>query len=231
MREITAERQVLTLEEYIDKYFPVVNVTTLSLDSEFLRHEPETKWQKMIKDLIVFAIISKVPDFRAQVMDPSLDENSEIYYKSGMPPATSLSASSWRIKAEMFIPERESRLGNMLERAAFLGLIIEHLINEENYHKELAWRAVCDNSKELANYLDSPNSEASLERTGSRKIGQWYDLGNTYKIVYSDMLGFFLCGGWSFTYGDKEPLAKLKSYDFPNAGYGNSTGWVVLPKV
>lgn len=230
MKRITAEQQ-LTMEEYVNKYFPIVKVSRLSLNSEFLNYEPVTEAQKRLRDLIIFAIISELPDFRAQVMDPSIDKDGEIYYKAGMKPATALSANCWRIKAEWFMPERESRLGNVLERAAFLGLLIEDLINEQNYHKSLAWRAICDQSTELGNYIDSQNSEG-LECTGKRKIGQWYDLSNTQKIVHSEVLGFFLFGGSSLVYGKSMPLSHMMAYDaYPNAGYGNSLGWIVLPKV
>ena len=231
MKRITTEQQVLTLEDYIDKYFPIVKASRLSLNSDFLNYEPVTEAQKMLRNLIIFAIISGISDFRAQVMDPSIDENGEIYYKSGMKPATALSANCWKIKAGWFMPEKESRLGNIIERAAFLGLLIENLVNEQNYHKAFAWRAVCDQSKELGNYIDSQNSEKILECTGKRKIGQWYDLGNTQKIVHSDMLGFFLFGGCGLVYGKSQPLSHLMTYDYPNAGYGNSVGWIVLPKV
>lgn len=229
MRGIMTERQVLTLEEYLDRYFPIIKASKLDLKDDFLNYNPETEIQKMLRDTIIFAIISGVHDFRAQIMDPSLDNNGNIFYQSGMNPAIGKNANWWRTNARMFIPEKESRLGNMLERAAFWGLFIQYLINEENYNKKLAWRAVCDNSKEFANYLDSPGSKKIFERTGNRKVGQWYDLGNTYKILYSDMIGFFLlCSGWSFTYGNKEPLAKIQKYDFPNATYANSVGWIVL---
>lgn len=231
MKGMTAERKVLTTEEYINKYFPIVKASTLSFKSDILQYEPDTKSQAILKNIIIAAITSNISDFRAQRMDPSINETGEIYYEAGTKPATAKSANWWKTNAEMFIPERGSRLGTINERAAFLGLLIEYLMYNKNYSIRAAWRAVCDQSKDLGNYLDSNDSMKTLENTGSRNIGQWYDLGNTYKIIANDPLEFLLFGGWSFTYGNKQPLSRINTYDFPNSGYANSVGWIVLPRV
>ena len=192
----TNERDFKVTEEYIEEYFPVVKASTLSLEDEFLKHEPESYEQSVFKERLINAIKSGLLDFRAQRMDSSLDENGYIYYQAGKKPVVGKSADWWKKNAKKFMPEKGSRLGTTKERIAFLGLLIKYLIEEQVYTVSDAWKAVCDQSKNLGHYCDSENEKHNLECSGSRQIGDWYDLANTYKITVDDELGrFALVGG------------------------------------
>lgn len=217
-------------QEYIDKYFPIAKASTLSLEDEFLKHEPETEEQRKFKNSLISAIKSGLSDFRAQRMDACFDEEGNICFKSGMKPAVGkLSANDWKRVAKEFLPEKGSRLGTTKERIAFLGLLIKYLIEEKGYEISGVWKAVCDQSKDLGHYWDSENAKHDFEDTGSRQIGEWCDLGNTGKITEDDGAGgFLLVGGCYVNGGDCCPLADVGRVSNPNCVYNGSVGWLVL---
>ena len=216
-------------QEYIDKYFPIVKASTLSLKDEFLKHEPETEEQREFKNALISAIKSGLSDFRAQRMDACFDEEGNICFKAGMKPAVGKSPNWWKETAKKFMPEKGSRLGTTKERIAFLGLLIKYLIEEKGYTVSNAWKAVCDQSKDLGHYWDSENAKHDFEDTGSRQVSEWYDLANTYKITVDDVAGgFSLVGGNYVGGGNCCPLADVISVDYPNDGCNGSVGWLVL---
>ena len=227
-KEINQE-EVKGTQEYIDKYFPIAKASTLSLEDEFLKHEPKTKEQRKFKNALISAIESGLSDFRAQRMDACFDEEGNICFKSGMKPAVGKSPNWWKETAKKFMPEKGSRLGTTKERIAFLGLLIKYLIEEKGYTVSNAWKAVCDQSKDLGHYWDSENAKHDFEDTGSRQVSEWYDLANTYKITVDDEVGgFSLVGGRYYHNGNFSPLADVYSVDYPDNGCSNSVGWLVL---
>lgn len=215
-------------EEYLKKYFPIVKASTLSLEDDLLKHQPESEKQREFKERLIKAIKSGLSDFRAQRMDPSIDENGEIYYRVGKKPAVGIIAYDWEEKSKIFLPEKDSRIGTIKERDAFLGLLIKCLVKEYGYTVTDAWRAVCDQSNNLGHYWDSENSKHDFEATGSRQVGDWYDLGNTYKVIIDDekrsilFAGGSCCDGGSY-YTLTDVNSKTISYD-----YCYSVGWIVL---
>ena len=223
------QEEIKGTQEYIEKYFPIAKASTLSLEDEFLKHEPETNQQTRFKNALISAIESGLSDFRAQRMDACFDEEGNIYFKAGMKPAVGKSPNWWKENAKKFMPEKGSRLGTTKERIAFLGLLIRYLIEEKGYTVSNAWKAVCDQSKDLGHYWDSENAKHDFEDTGSRRVGEWYDLANTCKITVDDEAGgFSLVGGNYNDYGDNYRLADVYSINFPNNVCINSVGWLVL---
>ena len=223
------QEEIKGTQEYIEKYFPIAKASTLSLEDEFLKHEPETNQQTRFKNALISAIESGLSDFRAQRMDACFDEEGNIYFKAGMKPAVGKSPNWWKENAKKFMPEKGSRLGTTKERIAFLGLLIRYLIEEKGYTVSNAWKAVCDQSKDLGHYWDSENAKHDFEDTGSRRVGEWYDLANTCKITVDDEAGgFSLVGGNYDNNGDDYPLADVFSINHPNNVFGSSVGWLVL---
>ncbi len=224
------QEEIKGTQEYIDKYFPIAKASTLSLEDEFLKHEPETEEQRKFKNALISAIKSGLSDFRAQRMDACFDEEGNICFKAGMKPAVGkLSVKDWKRVAKEFLPEKESRLGTTKERIAFLGLLIKYLIEEKGYQVSDAWKAVCDQSKDLGHYADSENPKYNFEDTGSRQVGEWCDLGNTFKITEDDEAsGFSLVGGYYFSNGYNYPLAVVISINYPNCVDYYGVGWFVL---
>ena len=221
--------EVKGTQEYIEKYFPIVRASTLSLEDNFLKHEPQTDNQIRFKKILVSAIKSGLSDFRAQRMDPSFDEKGKICFHVGMKPAVKKSANWWDKTSKEFLPEKESRLGTTKERIVFLGLLIKYLIEEKGYTRSGVWKAVCDQSEKLGHYWDSENAKHDYETTGNRQIGEWYDLANTCKITADDeACGFSLVGGNFNDIGNDGPLAGVNSIDDPFCNCSCSVGWLVL---
>ena len=179
---------------------------------------------------MTLAIKSGLTDFRAQRMDPSFNENGNISYQAGRKPAVGKSPTWWKENAEKFIPEKRSRMGTTKERIAFLGLLIKYLVEKEGCTVSYAWKAVCDQSKGLGHYWDSDDAKHDFETTGSRKIGEWYDLANTFKITMDEKKasGFSLVGGYCNYNGNFYPLADVSGVYNPNGDYDYSVGWLVL---
>ena len=223
----TGPEEIKGTKEWLDKYFPVVQASELSLDDEILKHEPETKNQADVKEMIVKAIKSGLQDFRAPIMDPSLDEDGNICYKAGRMPAVGKKADWWEIKAKEFLPDKESRLGLTKERIAFLALLMKELIEECGYTISDAWKAVCDQSKDIGHYSNSKDAKHDFEPTGGRQVGRWNDLGNTYKITKNKAGGFSIVGGFCKSDGFVSPLAIVVRYFIYNNNY-YGVGWLVL---
>lgn len=215
-------------KKWLDKYFPIVPASTLSLDDEIFHHEPKMKKQREFKEKLIKVINYGLYDFRAQRMDPCLDENGNICFKSGMMPAVRKSMIWWAKQAKEFLPEKESRLGSEEERIAFLALLMKELIEEWGYSISDAWEAVCDQSSGIGHYWDSKDAKHDFEPTGSRQVGRWYDLGNTYKIVKNNTNGFFLAGGNYKRVSDFYPLISMQHDNSPNDTKYVSVGWTVL---
>lgn len=210
------------------KYFPVVKARDLKVE-DFLGYKPRNSAQRKFKNALISAIKSGLYDFRAQRMDPSV-EGEKIIYKEGNIPCVGKTAEQWKILAEKFWPEKESRLGTTKERTAFLGLIIRYLIDERGYEERIAWREVCDQSKFLGHYWDSPNAKCKLETTGSRMVGEWCDLGNTKKITINENGNnniFSEFGGYYGISGELYPLSEMIILPYPTSPAKYSTGWVV----
>lgn len=207
-----------------------VEAESLSVDDEFMKHEPRTKSEKATGDLIKEVINKGVKNYYKPIMDPSFTvDGNNICFERGKMPALDKSFNWWIDAARKFYPERNSRLGTRLEYGAFVGVFIKELI-ASGKSIEWAWHAVCNDSKELGHYRNSENAKADFELTGSRPVCTYCDLGNAYKILAEDVDtgGFWLAGGRYYNYGSYKPIVDLCYYtkrEFPN---GNCVGWVVL---
>lgn len=223
------QEEIKGTQEYIEKYFPIAKASTLSLEDEFLKYEPKNNRQTRFKNALISAIESGLSDFRAQRMDACFDKEGNICFKAGMKPAIGKSPNWWNENAERFMPEKGSRLGTTKERIAFLGLLIKYLIEEKGYTVSNAWKAVCDLSKDLGHYLDSENAKHYYEETGSRQVGEWYDLANMCKITVDDEAGgFSFVGGFYDCNSYFYPLSDVCSIDDPDDECYDRVGWLVL---
>ena len=214
--------------EYLDKYFPQVKASTLSLDDIFLTHVPQDQEERKLMLMITEAIKSGLSDFRAQSMDATLDKKGNISYLAGMNPISDKTASWWQENAKNFMPEKNSRLGSKKQRVVFLAILIKELIEKEGYSVGKAWRVVCKESKELGHYRNSKNSSYKLEVTGSRQVGQWYDLANTSKIVTDERQKFYLVNGNLNHYDYNWPFMYFHNISPFDESQGYITGWVVM---
>lgn len=128
-----------------------------------------------------------------------------------------------------FNHEKNSRIGNLLERAAYLGAIIIVLVDENHYSIEAAWKAVCDDSCELGHYMDSNNVKYDIESTGNRKVGPFFDLANVNKII-RDIRNkcHLLVGGSNNDNGWQYPLVEASYICDSSESCYDSVGWLVF---
>ena len=217
-----------------DDILVLVEASRLSLDDEFMKYKPTTWQESQLKELLEKAISHSVKDFYRPCMDPSFDKDGSICYKARRSPAVDKSYIWWEHTAEGFMPERGSRLGTRFEYVAFLGVLIKDLVSE-GWSIKKAWNAVCNDSKKLGHYWNSKNAKYALASTGTRKVGRFYDLINTSKILAEDEKagGFWLASGYYLVNSTSYPLADLLHFTFnDHYRYNNldhSVGWVVVP--
>ena len=216
------------VEANTNDVFVLIDASKLSIDDEFLQHEPQTDKQIKFKTFLIEAIkTGKLQDFYHPKYDPSLDDNGNICYIVGGKPAIKKQYEWWDEKAKLFMPERNSRLGTKNEYIAFLGVLIKKLV-KGGWNVADAWKAVCDDSKQLGHYKNSNDSKNQLECTGSRQVAGLYDLANTCKILGKDKRGNFLLA--SSDYCDSSEIYPLADIFTANVSYDkiNSVGWIVL---
>lgn len=223
-----SETNTLNSFQNFEEMFPVVEASKLSLKDNFMKYKPQTEEQKRLEKSLKQGIEEGLTDFRRPIMDPSIDEDGKITFKAGNKPAVGKNSYWWEENAKAFMPEKESRQGILKEYDAFLGTIIKYLVNEENWSVEDAWTAVCDDSKKLGHYCNSENAKHTFEPTGSRPVGKWNDLANTYKIVGNSETGFSLHGGRYEDCSGDYPLADVGTDLSPNRNRFFGVGWLVL---
>ena len=207
-----------------------IEASKISLDDEFMQHNPKTKSEEELKELIRKVITSKVKDFWRPRLDPSFSEDeARICYVAGDVPAVGKSYIWWRRIAKKYNTKCRSRLGTRLEYVAFLGVLIKALISE-GWDVADAWDAVCNNSTKLGHYWNSENAKNGLELTGSREICGFFDLGNTYKLLAMDenIEGFWLASGCYGYNCDEYPISNLSPNCYQNYDFDSSVGWLVF---
>lgn len=224
-------------QEWFDKYFPIVPASTITTNSSILQYKPQNMAQAQLKvDLQRIAKMG-MPDFRAQAMDPYINAKGEVCYEEYCNAEIKKSAKDWDKELKNFLPQMNSRMGTKLQYSAFLGLLIKQLVEERQYNLKRAWYEVCNDSSKIANCWDSPRYTTKYgvkEPSGSRKIGKWYDLGNTRKIVIAEQnmqYKYYSCGSNYATEGFIHPLTFSMILLTPSKPDYDSTGWCVMDVV
>lgn len=211
--------------------FVLVEASKLRLNDKFLKHRPRTATEHNFKELLVEIIKSNPKDFWRPKYDPSLAEDGTgICYIPGKEPAIGCSYIQWENMAKAFNPKRHSRLGTKEEYVAFLGVIIKNLVWAGWSIKD-AWHAVCSDPIKLGHYRNSPHSKENFEPTGSRRILEFCDLANTYKLLAIDHNtgNSWAAGGCYFNYSRYNPLTDLLPIkDNLDVQQFNCVGWVVM---
>ena len=213
--------------------FVLIEASKLSLDDEFMKHEPTNESEEIFKEGLTKVIQKGIKDFYRPKYDPSFNgDGTGVIFKAGNKPAVGKSYNWWKKVAKEFMPERNSRLGTKSEYVAFLGVLIKKLVEDEKWSVAKAWDAVCNNSKELGHYWNSEDAKYDFEDTGMREICGFFDLANTCKNLAEDeddwTGGFCLAGGCCFYVSDFNPLADLGRFADLNFDRDYSVGWFVL---
>ena len=231
--EAIPNQEIKNNKESFNDIFSLVQASKLSLDDDFMKHDPRTLSEENLKNLIEEAIRNKTGDFYRPKMDPSFDDKGGICYKAGNMPAVGKSYSWWQRMAKAYMPERKSRLGNKLEYAAFLGVLIKKLV-KQGWDISKAWSAVCNDSKELGHYANSENARRMVEPTGSREVCGFCELANTYKYLAGSSNGnkFWKAGANYASNSMFMPISDLLVFaSEQNHDWHDSVGWIVIPKI
>lgn len=226
--EAVQEQQPAVMNtENFDEGFPIIDPSEL-IGHKLLKHKPKTRRQERLLADIRTGIELKLPAFRAPFMDPSEDDG-KIVFKPGNKPAVGHSPVWWDETWKKFMPSKNSRSGTELHWAAFLGKQMKYLVEEKNYSVEDAWKDVCDDSRDLGHYWNSKDAKHDFEPTGSRKVGAFFDLANTCKILKKWEAPFFLLAGGCYSNNSYDyPLADLDTFNNPDSNCNRSVGWLVL---
>lgn len=225
--EKTIEQETVFNTHNFDEIFPIIDPSEL-VGHKLLEHTSKTEWQEILLANILKGIEMKLPAFRVSCMDPS-EENGKIVFKSGNKPAVGHSAAWWDETWKKFMPSKNSRSGTELHYAAFLGKLMKYLIDKKNYSVTDAWRAVCNNSIDMGHYWNSEDAKDNLEPTGSRKVGDFFDLANTSKILKSwKSSGFFYASGCFDNFSAHFPLMHMFYCYDPVQLYYHTVGWLVM---
>ena len=215
-------------DEYLKKYFPIVDPKQLSMDDAFIKdYRPDTYRQRRKYEEIVETIQIGVPKFRAQVMDPSIDENNNIFYGEGNKPAVGKSPEWWLKKALEFMPEKNSQIGTKQQRNILLCFLIKKLSEEKSINVSDAWYMVCDNSRDIGLYFNSNYSRARLGKTGERNVAGFFDWVNTIKFVQSESMIFVEGGGFMLNSYDY-PLISSEQYFNTKKASNYAVGWITM---
>lgn len=208
--------------------FVLVEASELSLNDLFLRHEPQTKNQQNFKKNLTLAIMRGVKDFYRPMYDPSIDENGNIVFAPGKWPTVWHNYDWWEESANKYMSECKIRLGTKNEYVAFLGVLIKELVVCGLSIAD-AWYAVCDDSKKLGHYWNSENAKHVFEKTGSREVCGFFDLGNTRKILAWDdeTSGYWLASGGEHDFSNSNPLSALIRINSKAGVHFNAVGWYV----
>ena len=220
----------MTRKEF-DTKFPIVRASSLSLDDWFLKHEPKSEFQERFKQSIVLGIKEGLEDFRRPAGDLSFNKNENYIYQEGQKPAIGKSVEFAIEKLKQFLPEKNSRMGTLTQYDAFLGVLIKYLVENQRYQVDVAWRAVCDDSRGLGHYYGySLDSKCGLELTGSRPVAGLCDLANTCKIVQDNNsdIGFSLVSGYCFNSSFEKPLASCSDVESAESELHFAVPWLVL---
>ena len=219
-----------TFQSYTEfkSIFQVVRVSSLSLTNKFMAYEPENATEEWIKMNIIEAINTKLPDFRTSIYAPSVDRNGNIAFVKGARPAVGYHANWWYDRIKVLISGMNPRLGNKLQYAAYMGILIRTLVEEEGYSVRDAWKAICDDSRVLIVDDGTERAKGVFKNTGVKQIGKWCDLTICYKLLKRDIApGLLLAGGSEIYKDSKFCLADFIMVFAFNGNFTNATAWIV----
>lgn len=182
----------------LNDVFQVVRVSSLMENDDIFSYIPTDEEVREIRENIIKAIKSGIPDFRAQVKPPVLGKDGELCYTEGSW-TYGHNLIWWSVKSAEIWPEKNSRIGTPQQRYAFLGCLIKELHDEYDYTVEKAWEAVCISTKKIENYKGVWLDLDALLITLDREVDAILFGGNGETIASSRKAGWWTAfEGFSF---------------------------------
>lgn len=226
----------LTIDLSYENYaypFTLIEASKLSVNDEFMHFNPETEDQDYFKTVLTQVLQKGIKDFYKSNMDPSYTIYKTFYFSENSKPATKLSLSTIKDKVKTYNFKKGSRLGTTDEYIVFLGYLIKQLHLYGNYSLSKAWNAVITDSSELGNFTTLLGEKNNIEKTNSRSILGFSDLGNTFKVLSdsNDPEKYWIAGGDYTNHGFYTPLFHM----FPLTNKKllkeiNAVPWIVMEK-
>jgi len=209
-------------KEWLEENFVKIEASKFSLEDEFLKHESVSINTVNFYNKLIKIIKNGMLDFYVPKMDPSLDKNGNICYKKGERPAVGKPSIWWEKESKKVAPEYNSKIGNENQYIAFIGMLVKNGI--------ITWEQAAEESKDVGHYCDSEDAKHCLEETGSRPIDKFFDLGNTCKIVKSEVrkFGYALAGGHFEINSSEYPLVDMENIRYRETDIVKGVGWITL---
>lgn len=220
--DIAPENQTST-KLSIEDAFIWVDFTNIK-KSDYKAKRKNGKQEELRQNILEAIKNNRSKGLYVAILEPSVDDDDNIYFAMGADPGTGYSAVWWNNNATKFCPERESR--NLSFDEYFM--ILAHLIK----NGDITWKEAAEDSRMKGNFWNSPSSLHKMEKTGTRKCGEFYGfVGNTYKYVkYARACGYALMGGSCYDNGGSYPVVDAYTIYGPYYYDFISVGWLVLHK-
>ena len=162
-----------------------IRVDPNTFHGEWLKHKPIGHSEEMAMKLFKKERRkNELPVFACMAIDPSI-VNGQIVYGKGMIPAVGYNYPFWKRVLREYDPTRNSRMMSKTEYVYRNMLIVQQLY-ENGWSVEDSWKAVFRDSKKVGVFRHSIEGKSEMQPTGSYKIGDFYDLGNTRKLLTRD---------------------------------------------
>lgn len=147
--------------------------------------------------------------FWTPIMDPS-SKDGMIIFEKGLEPFVCYPFALWEnnLAEEPSVDGKKWSIGSGFHAYARAVDIINQLVSM-GWAPAKSIEAVVINSADLGNWKDSPKSSSKIELTGSRQVGNYYDLGNTFKFIKNSDGTWGLTGGSFVNSGANAPIASI----------------------
>ena len=210
----------------IEEAFIWVDFTSIK-ESDYKAKRKNFRQESLRQSILIAIENNRLEGLYVAILEPSVDDDGNIYFAKGANPGVGYSARWWNDNATKFCLERKSRNLSFDEYC----LIVAHLIK----NGDITWEEATEDSSLKGNFWNSPNSPHEMEKTGTRKCGEFYGfVGNTCKYVkyvkHAKAATYALMGGSYNFKGSNFPLADADTINYPNFNENISVGWLVLEK-
>lgn len=207
----------------IEEAFIWVDFTSIK-KSDYEAERKNAKQESLRQNILGAIENNRLKGLYVAILEPSVDNAGDICFVNGVYPAARCSPRWWDENATEFCPERKSRILSFNEYF----MIVAHLIK----NGDVTWKEAAEDSTMKGNFCNSPNSTHRLEKTGTRKCGEFYGfVGNTHKYVkYDNASWYMLMGGSCHRDGRDNPVADAKTVYHPSNKNCDSVAWLVLEK-
>ncbi len=190
----------------------------------FESFKPITNRQKIFYEVLKKAVEKINYDFHIANIEPSIDENGNIYFNENHDVARRLSPIIWRNKAKDFFDNEKwySDLATLYELTLWYAYRLAKQYWSITY--------VCDNSSSAGNFMDSPNAYHTMVKTGKIKVGGFCDgIGNTFRLVRHGR-NYIRVGSYFKNSGRYNQVFKMTVYSRPTVDDEYGAGVIVLKR-